>query len=110
MRRLLAPLVLLVVAVPLWAEEPREVLARAVRAHGGADNLARSQAGGMSFRAKLPGNGLQGEMTGDWVVQQPDRQKISMKLDLPEVGKIDYVMAVADGKGWLRMSQNGQQQ
>jgi hypothetical protein len=110
MRRLPVLLVLLPAAASLQAEEPKVILERAIRAHGGADNLARSQATGFSFHGKLGGGGVKGDMAGEWLVQPPDQQKVHIKYNFAELGDADIVLVMSGGKAWQKMNFQGTQQ
>jgi hypothetical protein len=109
MRRTIALLLLLAAAVPLRADEPRDVIERAVKAHGGLDNLERTAAGRMTFQGKVPQEGLNLTMTGDWLVQAPDKQKLHLHLDVGGQ-KLEAVMVVNGDKMWQKVDFGQQQQ
>src|SRR5437016_12395973 len=102
MRRTISLLLLLAAAVPLRADEPRDVIERAVKAHGGLDNLDRANAGRMTFQGKVPQEGLNLTMTGDWLVQTPDKQKLHLHLDVGGQ-KLEAVMVLNGDKMWQKV-------
>jgi hypothetical protein len=103
MHRLVAVLFVLAVASHLSAEEPREILERAVKAHGGAEALERCRTSAFSFKAQSPAQ-MEFACTGEWRTQLPDRQKIQLTITEP---KFDVVMVINGGKCWSRMSVMG---
>src|SRR5439155_24309635 len=82
---------------------------RAVKAHGGLDNLDRATAGRMAFSGKVPQEGLNLTMTGDWLVQAPDRQKLHLHLDVGGQ-KLEAVMVLNGDKMWQKVDFGQQQQ
>ncbi len=106
MRRLLAPLLLLAAAAPLRADEPRAI----IQAHGGADNLERCTASRMTFEGRIPAaETLNLKMSGTWLLQGHDRQKIVFRVTL-EGQDFEAIELVAGGKGWRRWTGPGQQE
>src|SRR5437868_2321547 len=98
MRRL-APLVLLAAAVPLRADEPRDLVDRAVKAHGGADNLACFNAFRMTFTGNYCAGGPGVRVSGYEVRQGPDRCRFHA-AGKSLLNNLDLDAVVADGKGW----------
>src|SRR2546423_14943898 len=105
MRRL-APLVLLAVAAPLLADEPKEIIERAAKAHGGVDNLERCTASRTAFVGRPQEGGPAMTMSGTWAHQAPDRQKISLQMTIGEQ-RLDAVLVLAGGKGWQKFNIGG---
>jgi hypothetical protein len=101
MRRLLALLVLLTVLPILWAEEPKEVIERAVKAHGGAANLERLAASRFTYQGSMPSSGDGIKATGSWTVEGMDKHKMVCHLDT-NGSLLVIVYCAANGKGWQR--------
>jgi hypothetical protein len=101
------------VLVPLgWphaaqAQDPHDVLEKAIRAHGGAERLAKLRAG------KTTSNGsIELPMVGGPVIfhqiawfQEPDRVKSVMTMKL-QSGDTTIITVLNGSKGWLRQGGN----
>jgi len=109
MRRTIALLVLLAAAVPLRADDPRDVIERALKAHGGLDNLERATASRMAFQGKVPQDNLELTMSGHWLIQAPDKQKLHLHVAISEQ-KLEAVIVLNGDKMWQKVDGFGQQQ
>jgi hypothetical protein len=98
MRRPLATFVLLAVAHPHRADEPKDIVERAIQAHGGADQLARTTTNRIVFEGK----GAGGTLRGDWSTQTPDRLKLRAQLDNAPGGQMAVALVLAGGKAWRK--------
>jgi hypothetical protein len=106
MRR--APLALLAWLIgqaPLSAEEPRDAVERAVAALGGKDVLSRPTARKMKFQLAAPTGGVL--MTGELLVQPPDRSKTTAKVKVADT-ETEVVQVRAGKKGWASGFGEGQ--
>jgi hypothetical protein len=103
----LLPLSLLLVALvgspARAADEPRELIEKAIAAQGGAEKLGREAAVGMKLKITLhePVEGL--SFSGTITTQGPTRYKMALDVDIG--GNRMTVTAVRDGKtGWKMMN------
>jgi hypothetical protein len=106
MRCALVGLVLITVVVPLRADEPRDIVERAIKAQGGAAVLD----GWTGTRMSHESHSDTVKSHGFTLYGTPDRQKVEFRLvqqgvELP----FDIVVVVADGKGWMWRKIPGQQ-
>jgi hypothetical protein len=93
---------------PLAADDPdkaRALLGRAVKAAGGAKNLARNRAIVAEGKGTYYGMGSPLACTADGAVQFPDRKRIELKLDFQGMN-VSYVRVVAGSKGWISLQGN----
>jgi hypothetical protein len=106
-------------AVALWlggsgavrADEQKDLndlVAKAVKAHGGADNLAKAKAVVMNGKGKFYGLNEDGiPYTGVWSVQEPDRIRVEIEGEFMGQ-KFKFVAATDKDKGWTMMENNVQ--
>jgi hypothetical protein len=84
------------------ADEPKDIIAKALKAHGGADKLAKLQA--MQIKTKGHLDLLGGfDFTQEMAVNLSGKLKDTMKMDI--MGNAVTVITVYDGKqGWLNVN------
>lgn len=82
--RLWAVIGLVWVAAPAaWADgEPRAVVEKAIRAHGGAGKLAKLRGVRLQTRGTLAAMGMTGRFTAETVTRLPDRCKTTVHLEI----------------------------
>ena len=103
---LLSAVALLAPAAARAADEPKDVLARAVKAHGGEEKLTKLKAGQASTKGKLNAPGLgEVEITQEIVYQLPDKFKETVSFTV--MGTPVTVETVANGDA-LTITANGQ--
>jgi hypothetical protein len=106
MRRLLASLVLLTAPPLLWADEPREVIARAVEAHGGAANLERMTAVCLTLTGRMPGLNVgrqpMVQRSEELLFQGADRSRSRYKTVYWDGLTCEGTQVFAGGKGWRK--------
>jgi hypothetical protein len=86
------------------ADEPKAIIEKAIKAHGGADVLTKHPAGSTKMKGKWYGMGEGLEYTGAFGVQTPDR--FHFKIEMNIMGQaFTIIQAVNGDKGW--MSFNG---
>jgi hypothetical protein len=84
------------------AKEARAILDKAIKAHGGADNLKKYQGSVTTFKGTFLGMGAELPMSGELSVSGSTRMKLA--LDLTAGDQKIQVVIVADGdKGWSKV-------
>ena len=91
------------------ADDPKELselVAKAVKAHGGADNLAKIKAVVMKSKGKFYGIGDDGiPFTGVWYIEHPDRVRVEVSSEIG--GQAFKFVQVNDrGKGWALIGED----
>jgi hypothetical protein len=99
---------LLAAISPIRAEEDakaRAILAKAIKAHGGADKLNKLKASVIKNKGKFYGMGDGIDYTGETSVQLPDRIRTEVE---GKVGDQDFkfVQIVNGDKGWRKLGDN----
>jgi hypothetical protein len=81
----------------------RAVLDKAIKAHGGAEKLAKEKATTFKAKGKFYGLGEGIDYTSDYAIQPPD--KFRMTMDFEAGGMKIAVNVVCDGKkGWTKVN------
>jgi hypothetical protein len=90
---------------PARAEEPaRAVVDKAIKAVGGADNLAKMNAATWKAKGMFYGFGAEGiPFTGDFAFEHPDKFRAAIDSDF-NGQKFQFVTVINGDKGWRRMS------
>src|SRR2546423_14489809 len=81
----------------------KDLVAKAIKAHGGADNLAKVKATITKGKGKFYGMGDDGiDYSGTWTFQAPDRLRVEIS---GEVGgqTFKFVQVVDKDKGWQQL-------
>jgi hypothetical protein len=99
---------LLAVGVTARADDQKDLkdlIDKAVKAHGGADNIAKEKAVVFKAKGKFYGIGEEGiPYTGTWSMQQPDR--IRVEIDGEVAGQSFKFISVYDkDKGWIAVGE-----
>ena len=89
--------VLLFAGTSVRAESAREVLDKAIVAHGGSDAIKKFAAGKITSKGKINIMGLEVALEGETVYQLPDLGKNTLKLDVGGM-KISVVQVFNAGK------------
>lgn len=85
-----------------WAEEPKAVIDKAVKAAGGEEKLASFKARTFKGKGKYYGMGEGIDYTGEWAVQHPD--KMRMQISISVNGMTFTMVRVLNGdKLWSKM-------
>ncbi len=87
-------------------KELKDLVAKAIKAHGGAENLAKIKATVTQAKGKYYGVGEDGiDYTGTWQFQAPDRMRIEVT---GEVGgqMFKIVRVMEKDKGWQQLMDN----
>src|SRR5581483_1384054 len=80
---------LLMLFVPVRADEDanlREVVARAIKAQGGLDNLTKYKASVVKEKGKFHGLGQALDFTGQTSIQLPDRIRVEVRFKVGDQG------------------------
>jgi len=64
------------------AETPKEVVEKAIKAHGGLDNLKKASIARMTFKGTMSQMNLEIPIEGEMTYQLPDKEKTVMTLEL----------------------------
>jgi outer membrane lipoprotein-sorting protein len=78
------------------ADDARTIVEQAIKAHGGADKLARMSVGTWKVKGVLNALGMKVPYTGEYAFQMPDKFRMSFKMEFGGQG-VDMVV-VTDGK------------
>lgn len=96
---------LLMLLVPVRADEDanlREVIARAIKADGGLENLTKFKASATKQKGKLHTPGGAFEFTSENSVQLPDRLRSEQHIKVGDM-QITVVVIVTGNKGWIQL-------
>ncbi|MHB1421998.1 MAG: hypothetical protein ACYC3I_02140 [Gemmataceae bacterium] len=101
---------LLTLLIPVRADEDaksREVVAKAIKAHGGLDNLKKFKANVSKEKGKFYGQGEGVDFTSEASMQLPDRYRIEVKV---QSGGQDFtfIQVIAGDKGWFKIGDTTQ--
>src|SRR5215218_1425378 len=98
---------LVLAAAPARADDAaaKAIVEKALKAHGGADTIAKFPAVTLSFKGTFHGMGQEIPMTGQVTSQGPDQIKMDMEV---EAGgqKFRIVNVIDKDKGWARIGDN----
>ncbi|HEY7330507.1 MAG TPA: hypothetical protein VH592_22900 [Gemmataceae bacterium] len=99
---------LLTFLIPVRADEDaqiREVVEKAIKAHGGPDNLTKFKASAAKQKGKYHGMGAPLDYTSDASLQLPDRFRIEVRF---KAGDQDFtfIQIIAGNKGWRKLGDN----
>jgi hypothetical protein len=83
-------------------ENPRAVLEKAVKAHGGEQKLARLQAVRMKSTGTVQVNGAAARFTADSCSRLPDRSKVTLLLEIGDV-KLTLVQVLNGKRAWSNL-------
>lgn len=101
---LCATAVILIQGRPAQAETAKEIVQKAIDAHGGLDALKKYPGGKMSFKGKMSIMGLEVTLDGETLYLLPDQFKNTMKMDV--LGQKVAVEQIVNG-GKIKMTANG---
>ncbi len=87
------------------AKEARTLVDKAIKAHGGAENLAKYQATVLSFKGTFHGMGMELPMTGTISAHGLDKLKAEITIEAGGM-KIEIVNVVNGDKGWTKVAGN----
>jgi len=99
---------LLAATVPARADDDaklREVIAKAIKAHGGADVLKKLQASVTKTKGKFYGLGEAIDYTGETAVQLPDRIRTDVE-GTANGQDFKFLQVVNGDKGWMKFGDN----
>jgi len=86
-------------------KEAQALVAKAIKAHGGADALAKFTGSVAKFKGKFHGMGAAIDMTGEISSQGADKLKVDVSVEAG--GQTFQIVTVFDGdKGWIRVGNN----
>jgi hypothetical protein len=102
---------LVTLLIPVRADEDaelREVVERAIKAHGGLDNLTKFKASASKQKGKFHGLGQALDYASDVSVQLPDCFRIEVRS---KAGDQDFtfIQVIAGNKGWFKFGDNTQE-
>jgi hypothetical protein len=97
------------VATPCHADDDdaRALIAAAIKAHGGAEKVAKLRNVRMKTKGTLTANNQSADFTAEFITQLPERGKMVMALDL-NMNQIDVVQVHSGKQAWWSI--NGQTQ
>ena len=87
----------------------RAVLDKAIKAHGGAEKLAKFKASTTKMKGKFHGSGTPIDYTGEIIIQLPDKSKITIEGEVMGQ-KFSFSQVFVGGKGWELNSFEGKPQ
>jgi hypothetical protein len=99
---------LLMLLVPVRADEDanlREVVARAIKAHGGSDLLTKYKGSATKEKGKIHGPGQALDFTSETSVQLPDRLRVDVHFKVSGQ-EFTYLQVVDGNKGWYKLMGN----
>jgi hypothetical protein len=96
---------LLSLLIPVRADEDatlREVVTKAIKVHGGLDNLTKFKANVTKQKGKFHGPGGVLEFTSDTSIQLPDRLRTEVGFKVGDM-QFTFLQVIAGNKGWMRL-------
>jgi hypothetical protein len=103
---LTAALALGLTATPVRADgesEARALVDKAIKAHGGADNLTKFKAAVLKMKGKVQVGGMAIEFASTASIQDPDKMKVETDIDFMG-NKLSFVQVLDDDKGWIKFA------
>ncbi|MBN9521230.1 hypothetical protein J0H58_22370 [bacterium] len=90
-------------AQPDDAKAARALVDKAIKAHGGAENVAKFKASVTGFKGTFHGMGVAVPMTGEISIHAAERLKVDIEI---EAGgqKFPFVSVVNKDKGWVKIA------
>jgi hypothetical protein len=93
---------------PGWAraddqKELNDQIEKSIKALGGRENLAKFKGWTMKVKGKATTQGMTLDMTMELMVQEPDKSKVTMDMDIMGQ-KINVIVVTTGDKGWQRIS------
>lgn len=97
------------IAGPTRADEARDIITKAIAAHGGAANLAKFKAATWKGKGTFFGQGDPISYTGEWAMQGPDHARIVIAGEIVIPGKEERqpfkrTLVINDDKGWVQLN------
>jgi hypothetical protein len=83
--------------------KPREIVAKGIEAHGGADAIKKLRASVVKSKGKFHGKGFAVDFTGETAIQMPDRIRQQVAFEVNEQ-KGAFVWVFDGDKGWLSVN------
>jgi hypothetical protein len=102
---------LLAFLIPVRADEDaqlREVVEKAIKAHGGLDNLTKFKASSEKQKGKFHGMGQPLDYTSDTSLQLPGRFRIEVRSKVGDQ-EFAFIQVIAGDKGWIKFGDNTQE-
>ncbi|MCS6865868.1 MAG: hypothetical protein RMJ56_02125 [Gemmataceae bacterium] len=95
--------VILAAAWPVSADDAdaKAIIEKAIKAHGGLDNLAKFTGGSVTFKGTFYGMGEGLPMSGTVTVSGRDKQKVDLEIEVAGQ-KFAVVVVLAGNKGWTK--------
>jgi hypothetical protein len=97
---------LLAAVLPARADDQADakaLLEKAIKAHGGADNLAKGNAATLTMKGKFYGMGDGIEYTASAAFQPPDKQRIEVDFTM-NGQKFKFTQVFTKDKGWVAIN------
>src|SRR5258706_8539742 len=85
-------------------DDPKEIVRKAIAAHGGADKLNKFKASRVSSKGTISIGGMTLDFTSNSVAEFPDKQKTTIKMSISRM-EITVVQTVNGAK--MKQSVNG---
>jgi hypothetical protein len=84
------------------AKAAREIIEKAIKANGGAENLDKYLGHTMKLKGKVNVMGQEVDFTGDWAVQYPDKMRNDIEVS---VGGMNFkiTQVINKDKGWIKV-------
>jgi hypothetical protein len=84
--------------------DSKAVIAKAIKAVGGEEKVAKQKAETFKGKGKFYGMGDGIDYTGEWSVQQPDKMRVEIKA-----GDFTFVRVINGDKAWAKFGDNTQE-
>jgi outer membrane lipoprotein-sorting protein len=85
--------------------DAKAILEKAIKAHGGGDNIDKVKAGTIEMKGKVYRDGNEIEYTGSVTFQQPDKQRLEVNFDIGGM-KFKFLQVLNKDKGWIALNDN----
>lgn len=101
---------LLTLCTPVRADDAKlqEVVDRAIKAHGGLDNLKKFKASATKQKGKVRVMGQAFDYTSEASLQLPDRFRLEVKTNAGGQ-EFTFIQVINGNKGWMKLADNSQE-
>ncbi len=99
---------LMTLVIPVRADDDamlREIVTKAIKAHGGVDNLTKFKASVSKEKGKYYGMGEGIDFTSESSLQLPDRFRVEVKAKAGDDNFV-FIQVINGKKGWVKLGEN----
>jgi hypothetical protein len=83
--------------------DARALIDKAIKAHGGGDNIEKIKAVTMTMKGKVYRDGNEIDYTGSVAAQRPDKQRVEVNFEIGNM-KFTFLQVFNKDKGWIALN------